>query len=175
MVKQIKGVFIKTVIIGFSKDRRKFAIFSRLIQWVQSTPFSHVYTKVFWPSANEDIVYQASGTQVNAKAYSYFIQGEEVVAEFTFVVQEETWQRIAKFMVANINKPYSIKEVAGLALRILGFKLGLDVPNPFHDGPASFVCSELGADIYKLINPEFALNPEQIGPKELYDALEAKK
>lgn len=142
-----------------------------LIRKVQGTPFSHVYTRVYWPSAGQDIIYQASGTKVNAESFTHFQTHSKIVAEFTFAVELEVWEKIARFMISQIDKPYSMKEILGLAVRILGFKLGLKIANPFQDGPASYVCSELGADIYKLINPASTLEPEQIGPKELYESL----
>lgn len=162
---------MKTIIIGFSRAKSPYKLFSRAIQWAQSTPFSHVYTRFSWPAAGADLIYQASHTSVNFESYEHFKTHALTVAEFTFNVQDENWHKVASFMLSELDKPYSIAEIIGLFIRIIGFKLGLQVPNPFVNGPAAYVCSELGADILKILKPESNLESEQIGPKELYEAL----
>jgi hypothetical protein len=162
---------MKTVTIGFSKARSNKALFSRAIMLAQNTPFSHVYTRVTWPASGQDIVYQASGTKVNVDSYAHFLTVEEVVAEFQVEVREETWAKIAKFMIDNLNKPYSIKEIVGMVLVIICKKLGISIANPFRDDHASFFCEELSADIFKMIHPEIKFDTESNGPKEFYDLL----
>lgn len=160
---------MKTITIGFSVSNSKYSIFSRAICYVQKTPFSHVYTRFNWPAAGADIVYQASGLQVNFESFARFQSHSTPIAEFTFQVSDFTWHRIAAFMLNRLSRPYSVKSILGLFLKMTGIRK----TNIIKDGPDAYVCSELAEDIGTLIGVPFKISSEESGPKEVYEALVA--
>lgn len=133
---------MRTISIGFSSSTKFLPLFCWLIRLVQGTKFSHVYVKNS-TKFGIDLVYQASGRQVNFMSDKVFWTKNETVREFKFDVSDQAFDSYMKFALENVGKPYSVLEVAGDFLVIL---LGL-TKNPFADGRQGFVCSELVADI----------------------------
>ena len=62
------------MVVGFSKARNKYKIFSTLISLVEKRPYSHAYFKYTCPISNILMVSQASHGFVNEIAYNIFLQ-----------------------------------------------------------------------------------------------------
>jgi len=162
---------MKTVVIGFSRPRSK-KLFSEAIMWMQKTNFSHVYVKVEWPSAERELVYQASGLQVNFESWNHFQTHAYSVAEFKIDLTEESYKQVAKYICDNLNKPYSMKQVFGMFLLCLGKRFGIKISNPYKNRHDAFICSEVGADVLETGNIDLGEDSEDVGPRELYEFLE---
>jgi uncharacterized protein YycO len=162
---------MKIVTFGFSRAKSKAALFSRAIMWAQGTTFSHVYIRFNWPAASSDLIYQASKSAVNFETPMTFDHHAQIVHECSFVVSDDAWKNIAKFIVANLGKPYSLKEICGFALKIIGAKLGYKFANPAKNGRDEFICSELAADLFKSNIMPLDIDVEDVGPKEFYEIL----
>lgn len=158
---------MRNISIGFSKPTHKFfPIFSWAIRFFDGTEFSHVYVRQS-THYNIDLIYQASGMQVNFINGNLFLEKEKVIKEFPFQITDEAYDKYMKFALTNVGKPYGVLQVFGI-LACLIFKLN---KNPFPNGNADFVCSELVADILYEVG-KFKYDRElfdRIKPKEIWD------
>ena len=76
-----------SIIVGVSKARGSFMLFSDLIQLVDHSPFSHAYIRL--TIDGNEVVYQASGIAVNFMSISVFNEKEIVYREFVFPVGDD--------------------------------------------------------------------------------------
>jgi hypothetical protein len=162
---------MRTLYLGFSKAKSKWAIFSKLIMWVQAIPFSHVYIKFNSDFIERDFIYQASGTKVNFENIQSFDSHSLVIKEFKLEVSSEIYKKVLQFTIDNVGKPYSLKQVFGIAWICFKQRLGLKSSNPFKDSTASFVCSEIGADILEITGKSVPEDKDSLGPKEVFNRL----
>jgi hypothetical protein len=162
---------MKVIEVGFSRPKSKTAIFGKIIQLVQGTPFSHVYIKIYWKTPDENLIYQASGNKVNFETESHFKTHAEIINEFRFEIEDDNYTSLTKFICENLSKPYSMLGVIGLGIKILAYKLGCNIKNPLKDGAMSFFCSEIGDLALQRASIDLKLDPEEAGPKEVYEAL----
>jgi hypothetical protein len=133
---------VRKITVGFSTSNKRLPIFCWAIQWAQGTKFSHVYVKSM-TKYGIDLIYQASGSQVNFISGVEFLKINKPVLEVEFEVSDESYDKYMKFALSNVGKPYGVAHILGLALmHFFGLK-----HNIFSDGKAKYVCSELVADI----------------------------
>lgn len=163
---------MRKLYIGFSKAKSNWAVLSKLIRWAQGTPFSHVYVRFDSESLHRTFIYQASGSKVNFENIALFNSHSIVVKEFELDVSEETYTRVLQFAIDNVGKPYSVKQLIGMAWGCLKQKLGFSVENPFKDRTDAFVCSEIGADVLEIAGKQVPEDKDSLGPKEVYKLLE---
>jgi hypothetical protein len=165
------------IYLGFSKAKSKWAFLSKLIMWCQEVPFSHVYMRVDSQSLQRSLIYQASGLKVNFENKGIFDSHAQIVSEFELDVEQETYKKVMQFAIDNVGKPYSKKQLIGMAFVSLGRKMGLNLKNPYKDRRDAFICSELVADIIDIVDPssDLALKSEDLGPKEIYEFLKKEQ
>jgi len=165
---------MKVITFGFSAAKSKFAVYSRLIRWAQGTEFSHVYMKIHWTAADQDLIYQASGLSVNFEPQWHFDTHARTVQEFPIEISDECYAKFTKALCAQLSKPYSIKGVLGLAIRLFAAVFKRDINNPFPDGHDSEFCSKLAVYLVQQSGAfKLTLDPENTGPKEFFEALQA--
>lgn len=146
-----------------------FPIYSWLIRAIEGTPFSHVYV---WHETkyNVPIVYQASGHAVNFMSGNLFREHNEVVHEFAFEVSDLAFESYMLFALLNVGRPYSLKQAFGILLmRLFDLKR-----NPFSNGRALFICTELVAVILNELM-KFKLEEnfyDRAGPMDIYKICE---
>ena len=126
---------MKNITIGFSRPKGKICpCFSWGIRLFQGwTPYSHVYIKINSKSLDRDLIYQASGTQVNFMGSELFYGHVHVFEEFEIQIKDEDYIEMMKFCIDNAGKPYSARDI--LAILFSSEKL--------LDGREKFICSEL--------------------------------
>jgi len=156
------------ITIGFSKSKKKFAIYAWLIMWVEKTNFSHVYIKWHSDSLERDIYYQASGTAVNFMAQHIFEKHHAPVHEIELNVTPEQKKLIVQFAMDNVGVPYGLKPAIGIALVKVAMLIGKKIRNPFADGIGTQFCSELGARIMGILGYDLEENYDSFGPGDLY-------
>lgn len=156
---------MRTLTIGFSSSTKKFPIFCWLIKLMERTNFSHVYVKNE-TRYNIDLIYQASGTQVNFMNTDIFHMKNKTIKEFEFKVSDEAFDKYMKFALNNCGRPYGVKQILGIAIMKI-----LNLPNnPFPNGVADYVCSELVAEVlcelgkFKYDRATF----DRLTPKDIY-------
>lgn len=152
--------------IGFSESKKFLPLFCWAIKAFEGTEFSHVYVRQN-THYNIDLIYQASGTTVNFMNDKVFLNKNKVVKEFKFNVTDQAYDNYMKFALTNVGKPYSVSQVIGIVIaKFLALR-----KNPFATGQASYVCSELIADVlyelakFKIEREDF----DSITPKEIFD------
>lgn len=157
--------------IGFSRSDK---IGSRLIRWCEDTEFSHVYIKWRSDYLERDIIYHASGHAVGFITSERFLAaGNRVVLEKPLSLSDATKKTVIQFCMDKSGTPYGIKHLIGFGIVKLCKLVGKTIKNPFGDGPKTYICSELAAEV--LNTAGFSVkNIEQITPKHLYTLLSAK-
>lgn len=152
---------MKKLIVGFSRPKGKlFPCFSWGIRLFQGwTQYSHVYLKFKSSSLSRDIIYQASGLQVNFIGKKMFYDHVHVIKEFELELTDADYIQMMKFFIDNAGKPYSIKDIIAILF---------NKPN-LSDGNDSFICSELVALVLnRYIGISFNKPLGLLSPKDVY-------
>ncbi len=156
---------MRTITVGFSRPK-KWNPLSWAIMKAQGAEYSHVYMKFYSSSLERELIYQASGLQVNFVGSKLFNDHHLTVHEFQFQISEESHKKALQFAVDNAGKPYSIKQL----FSILSY---ISINKPlFKDGRSAYVCSEL---IGQMLKEDLGIKVEQdldlIMPKDIYQIL----
>ncbi len=155
---------MRKIIIGFSKFKKKFPIFSWLIRLVDDKRFSHVYVKWIMKSGTS-IIYQASGHAVNFIGNKRFETNNTIYQEFVFEMSDEKFQEFLDWAVDNSGAPYSPMLGVGICLsKLFNLKINVLASND------SFVCSKIAGyffdkfvkDFYSDENKSDVLMPSDI-------------
>jgi hypothetical protein len=149
---------MKTITIGFSKNKK---ILSKIIRWITRSGVSHTYIKYRQPDTDKLVVCQASGLSVNIENYDLFLTHQEIHQEFDIHIDDCFWYAAQDFIATNIGKPYSIKQLVGMIVVLIGRSIGIGINNPFRDGMHSFICVEVVANIIGICGAE-NLTPEDV-------------
>jgi hypothetical protein len=153
--------------IGFSYSCN---MVSKAIRVIENTSFSHIFLSFHSESLNRTLIYHASGHNVHFTNINRFLEKSVIVDLFEIEVTPEQYKQIMQFCVDNAGVPYGAIQLVGMSLMRLFGKVMKS--NPFADGSATQVCSELigrlmfelgyGVDLDKL---------EILGPKYLFQVL----
>lgn len=155
------------LIIGFSKPK-KFKIISWIIRQTEKTLFSHVYLKFHSDNLDRDIVYQASGRQVNFVGSVMFLRYHESLIEFELEINDNEKQEILKTCIDKAGIPYGRKQLIGLGLVRFLALFGKKIRNPFSDNDTTYICSELiGYILVKYFNFKIE-DLDSTSPKDIY-------
>jgi uncharacterized protein (UPF0333 family) len=137
--------------IGFS---RNWGPFSLLIQAVTLSRMSHMYVVIEVPKHDETIVYHAHGQAVQATNAREFYKKNTVVSEFEFNMSEADSAFVMKFILSNLGKAYSFLQNIGMLWVLIGRLFKCTWTNPLSNGDSAWNCSELGARVLRMENPE---------------------
>jgi hypothetical protein len=110
---------MRTIVVGFSRPK-KWNLLSWLIMKIQRTNYSHVYVKFYSNSLERELIYQASGLQVNFVGSILFYNHHLAVKEFELDVSDESHINALRFAVDKAGTPYSIKSLAKYHLKMVG-------------------------------------------------------
>lgn len=173
---------MKSIVIGFSKSKKKLPVFSWLVRLYQCTNFSHTYIRLKIPSlpsdkilhASEGLVQNMSGTQFDKK---HIVTDEFKISIPDIIVfdklnnkQSSLYFSLISIMHETAGDNYSVMQNVGIIYVHLLRVLGKKVKNPWSKG---WNCSEFVASILTIIyREEFEnLDPNLVTPKDLYDIL----
>jgi hypothetical protein len=158
---------MRKVIIGFSRPKAHFIPFAWLIMAIEKTNYSHVFIRAHSESLDTDLIYQASGLQVNFMGPKYFDDRESSIYEFEAEVPDETYKAFMQWAIMNSGYPYSLKQALGIGLvRVFNLK-----KNPFVNDKKSWVCSELaGYVLSKFLDISISADAlDTAGPSAIFD------
>jgi uncharacterized protein YycO len=155
---------MKTITIGFSKSKKKFAVGSWLIRWYMETPYSHVYVKFHSESLNRTLIYEAVGSGVRFVGMSKWSSHAEEVATFDIQVSDDKYLELIRYCIDNAGVEYGFMQNIGIVLSGL-FK---EKFNRFNKG---MNCSETSYNIGELAGLNLQKDKNLITPKDLYDKL----
>ena len=163
---------METITVGFSRPK-KWKPFAWLIMTAYRIDYDHVYIKFHSDSLQRDVIYQASKSMINFMGTSVFESDNIVVREFQVKISAESKVKLMQFAIDNAGKPYSLKEVVGLAWVKICSWFGKKVTNPFKEGTDEYVCSVLADYILENFTDK---NPpgdfENSDPRYLYEFLD---
>lgn len=166
---------MKSIIIGFSKPKNhSFPIFSWIIRFVDWAPYSHVYIRWNSKSIDRDLIYQASGISVHFLSGKKFDQKAESLFKYQIEINESLKYKTIQKCVDNLGSPYGIKQALGIGIVKLFRLFGKDIKNPFADGNATWVCSELVLDVLKDLGMKININADNVTPKDIQKFLESQ-
>jgi hypothetical protein len=113
-----------------------------------------------------DLIYQASGAQVNFMGLALFKGHAVQLYEFEAEIPDEKYREFMRWAIINSGANYSMKQPLGILL----IKLFNLRKNPFDNGRTAWVCSELaGFILSKFLNIEIDQDGlEFIGPKGIF-------
>lgn len=124
------------IYIGFSRPRR-FKIFSALIMLFLGASFSHVYMRFYDDYTSKWIIFEASHGEVHLIEEFNWRLKNTVVREQSFELDEKHRREVIRFVIDNLQKPYSFTNILGIVFHSLTGKKW------FLDGPKAYICSEL--------------------------------
>lgn len=158
---------MRTIAIGFSKPKSAKPL-SWLIRKLQNTEYSHVYIKFTSDKYGRNIIYQASGLQVNFVGEAVFKDHCEVVKECSIQISDETYQKMMTFAIDKAGYPYSIKQLFNIVIYMVTGKTHV-----LGSGREAYVCSELAGEMLKtILNVAVNEDLDIVTPKDIDKALE---
>ena len=164
---------MEQIIIGFSTPK-KWKPFAKLIMWGYGIPYDHVYIKFHSTNLDRDIIYQASKTMVNFMSPVLFQEENSVFREFKVDMTPENRKAMLQWAMDNAGRAYGIKEALGMAIVRIASLLGKKIKNPFGDGGATYVCSELAAYVLKQFEAAvFTTDLDDMTPLDVYNYMES--
>lgn len=158
---------MRRVIVGFSRPKAWLKPFSWAIRLVERTPYSHVYIRTRADALGVDLIYQASGVQLNFMGLEHFKENALILYEFEGYLPDEKYREFMRWAITNSGASYSSKQPLGiLAIKLFNLK-----KNPFANGRYAWVCSEL---VGFLLSSFFNLKIDEkeldtIGPRGIFD------
>lgn len=163
------------IYVGFSSPKT-WKPFAEAIKLAEGTQFSHIYIRMPTKAKyGQDLIYHASGLAVNFMSSVIFESHNNIIKEFELDIDPETYNKTIAFAISKAGIPYGVKQILGIAICILGRKLGKTWKNPFADGDCSYICSELVAEIARNCwGISIADDLQLIDPKTLYSLFESK-
>jgi len=160
------------LIIGFSRPNR-WKPFAKIIQAVESTPYSHVYVKWYSPSSDRWIIYQASGSAINFEGTKHFLLHAIPIEEYSLEISDESKRKLIQYAIDNCGVAYGIKQVLGIGIVKLAAIFGIKIKNPFSDGADTQVCAELlGRILEDVLGDNLNLDLDLAGPKALNEVVQ---
>lgn len=158
---------MKTITIGFSKSKKRFAFGSYIIRMFQKTTYSHVYIKFRSDSLNRTLIYEAVGGGLRFIGTKVWESHAEEVASFSIDISQENYVKLMQYCVDNAGTEYGFVQNIGIAMcELLSLKT-----NPFKEGKN---CSEVVGEILKLEGIIFEKETNLLTPKDIYKALDGK-
>lgn len=151
---------MKSVVIGFSKSKKKFAIGGFLIRAYMKTPYSHTYLGFYSASIDRNLKYESVGSGVRFIGEKKWQSHAEEVKAYTIQISEENYIRMLQFCVDNASVSYGFWQNIGVVVGSL-FKMK---KNPFNSGVN---CSELIGRI--LVKEGYVINKDLnlLTPKDI--------
>lgn len=150
------------LVIGFSRSKDWYKLFSTAIQQAEKRNYSHVYIKHICPITKESIISQASHGLVNDMNESVFLEESVIVEEYEIRLTSDEYLNIMKFIKRNLGKKYSYKQIFLISLKKL-FRIQRNENNKDQE----FICSELGARIVELATETRIANQDYVTPSDL--------
>ena len=156
---------MKHIFVEFTTPKNSpFLFLSKLIRWVQNTPYSHV--RLRWVNTTgRNLVYEASGNKVQfigeLAQENYKVN---LIKLYQINITYEQYRGLIDLCMKYAGVDYGFLQLIGIGLVQL-FSLK---SNPLSNGVRSQVCSELvGRFLEEVLNQQTDLDLDIAGPKEL--------
>lgn len=154
----------------YTRPKSGFNPISRLIRWVESTPYSHISIR-WYSKRGLEINYESSGSHdLRFIGSEIFNEKYHVVDTQTLEVADKLRTKLNEYCLKNAGRSYGRLQIIGMGIaRLLRLNR-----NPVADGKKTQVCSELvGYILTEILNIKLdGANYEVIGPRELHNIVE---
>lgn len=137
--------------VGFSHNWKPFSV---IIQAVTFSRVSHMYVVIELPEFSESIIYHAHGHNVQATNSKEFYKRNTIMAEYEFNMSKTDSLFMMSFVLKNLGKSYSMLQNVGMLWVLIGRLFHCTWKNPLSNGESGWNCSELGARLLRMENPE---------------------
>jgi len=159
---------MKTITIGFSKSKKKFAIGSYAIRTYYGTEYSHVYIKFKSESLDRVLIYEAVGGGLRFIGTKVWESHAVEVASFDIEVSQPSHIKLMQYCIDNAGVEYGTAQNIGIfACDLLGTKT-----NPFKKGKN---CSEVVGEVLKLEGYVIDKDINLVTPRDIYKVLSENK
>lgn len=150
------------VIVGFSKTKSNWLILSPIIQWVEKTPYSHVYIRFTDYITNRQLVFESSLGMVHFCTFDSMKVGNDIVEEWAVSIDDLQYRKLWNFMLNRLELRYGFLELVWIGLKKLtGIKFVSG------DGEQTQICSELAARVCEALGIPVPGNLDYITPRDL--------
>jgi hypothetical protein len=158
--------------VGFSKSKKKFPIFSWIVQLYERKPYSHIYLRLDTKNkfTSDKFLHAAEGKVQNMSG-TQFHKRNEIVYEYSIAVDPNLYRLIINALHEASGDDYGFMQNIGIVLADFLELFGKKIKNPWQKG---FNCSEFAMYILKKIYPENFVNYDKnlIKPSDLEKELE---
>jgi len=161
---------MKKIYIGFSKPTTKLPLFAWLIQFVEKTPYDHVYIGIEEPMYNNYMIFQASKEMVNLYNPDIFAQTNKTIKEYELSCTDDQYKDIWLFAINNLGTPYGLSQDFGILISKI-FK----TKQLFSNKTKEEICSELAARVCNILGIKINEDFDLIDPKEMDKILQDAK
>lgn len=115
------------------------------------------------------MIFQAAQTSVQLITLDGMLVNHDIIAKHEILLNNMQYGQMINFLFSALGRYYSFLGLLGMGIKYL-FKR----QNPFKDGYKTMFCSEYVVDALQHAGMLQNLDAEQISPKDIFDALEAK-
>lgn len=160
---------MRTIIIGFSKSKKKLPIGSWIIRLYQWSEYSHIYIRIPTTKFPSDIIIHSSEGKVQRMSGTQFNKRHKVIKEYKLLISQEMYTKIINEMHEISGDDYGIMQNIGIVWVNFLQLFNIRSTNPWKSG---WNCSEFVAHILNKIYPNklnFKLNT--VIPKDIYRVL----
>lgn len=160
---------MKKINIVFTKSKKKFAIFSKLIMWWTKKPYSHVARKGKLPFVDKAHYYHAAEGNVHYAYEDFFLERNEIVKEYEIEVPVEIYRELVKASWEETGNYYGFLQNLGILVVDILQKIGIKATNPFKK---YINCSELMyTTVFKKLVRELNYRKDTIKPHHIEDII----
>lgn len=159
--------------IHFSRSTKKFNHFSKILQWYEGVPISHVLIEFDTPHLGQNFVYHSEiGNGVSFMTRKRFDDKNEIMETYEIELPDEEYYKMRNSLLDNCGEHYALMQNIGIFIVDQLRKLGCKCSNPWKNGQN---CSEL---IYRNVIPyicdkeEHKFEPDLVKPSQIRKILQ---
>jgi len=161
---------MRTLKLHFTRNKDG-KIFSRLLQWYENLPISHVAVQLQTSKAlgQNFVLHSVMGHGVSLISKDRFLKDNEIMETYTLELEVNEYKSIRNAMLADCGEDYAMMQNIGIFIVDMLRKINIMSDNPFKDGQN---CSEL---VYRHLIPEEYksdnISPDLIKPSQIRSIL----
>lgn len=161
---------MRKITLHFTRNKQG-KIFSRLLQWYEGLPISHVAVELSTEKGlgQDFILHSVIGNGVSLISKNRFLKENEIIETYVLYFDEELYKTIRNNMLADCGEKYAFMQNIGIFLVDIVKVLGFNIENPYKSGQN---CSEL---VYRhLITDEyknFKYSPDLVKPSQIREMI----
>jgi hypothetical protein len=158
---------MKSITIGFSKSKKKFAIGSLLIRLYMKTEYSHTYLGFYSSSLDRALKYEAVGGGVRFIGSKEWETHALEICSYKIDLTDEQYSEILQYCVDHAGQDYGFMQNIGVILANI-FNLRKNI------WASGLNCSELIGRMLEIKGYSFNKDLNLLTPKDIENALRAK-